>query len=168
MFDESSPALYLENDDDAAFVRQSIASPFGGGALVFADNNLRDTRSGPALRKTRTASSSFASSDDSSAAAVPLPPLPAPPEKTLAAIILVMLAGIIATLQGAGIQVVGRYGFRWSSLVATTSFIGGCFFGVIHVCKGGPFVTHPSKMNPMLKRGLLGGVANCCAYYAVR
>jgi len=168
MFDFSSPAVFLESDEDATFVRQSMASAFGGGALVFADNNLRGTLSGPALRKTRTTSSAFANGNDDSEATTPHPPPPAPTEKTLAAIALVMLAGVIATLQGAGIQVVGRYGFRWSSLVASTSFIGGCFFGAIYVCKGGPFVTHPSKMSPMLKRGLLGGVANCCGYYAVR
>jgi len=51
--------------------------------------------------------------------------------------------------------------------VTQSSFIGGLFFGFIQLINGVPFVTHPSKLNPMLKRGLYGGIANCCAYYAV-
>ena len=148
-------------DDGDDFARQSMAF-CGGAAQVFPGSNLRNTRfSTSELRKTDFASSELGESEP--------PPLPPPPpEKTLAAIFLVVLAGIVATLQGAAIQITIRYGFRWSALVTQSSFIGGLFFGFIQLINGVPFVTHPSKLNPMLKRGLYGGIANCCAYYAVR
>ena len=84
------------------------------------------------------------------------------------AMLLVLVAGIIATLQGVGVQVaIQHYGFRWSSITMQTGLGGALLFGLLLKLSRKPFMVDDKKLGVMLKRGFLGGVASACACYAI-
>jgi len=89
------------------------------------------------------------------------------PNQTRRAIVLVLMAGLVASLQGAAIQLCAPRGFQWSALLLQTSALG--FFTSASILKvaGIPYLVNSSNAYSMAKRGVLGGLANVCAFVAI-
>jgi len=89
------------------------------------------------------------------------------PNQTRRAIVLVLMAGLVASLQGAAIQLCAPVGFQWSALLLQTCALG--FFASVLIMRaaGIPYLVNPSNAYSMGKRGVLGGLANLCAFVAI-
>jgi drug/metabolite transporter (DMT)-like permease len=91
----------------------------------------------------------------------------AKPNQTGRAIVLLLLAGLTASLQGAAIQLCAPLGFQWTALLLQTSAIGLLFSVGVMKAADIPYLADASNARSMAKRGALGGAANVCAFLAI-
>jgi hypothetical protein len=82
-------------------------------------------------------------------------------------IILLLITDVVATLQGTLLKILLGRGISLFVMLFITSLIGAMFAGCIMLIRGTPFVKEKCAFKAMIERGVLGGLANLCAFYAV-
>lgn len=83
------------------------------------------------------------------------------------AIILLLITDVVATLQGVLLKILLSRGISLFAMLFITSIIGSVFSGCLMLLRRKPFLKEKSATKSMIERGILGGLANLCAFYAV-
>jgi len=88
-------------------------------------------------------------------------------DKTMLACFLIIVTDVVATLQSVALIVLQNRGYSMLSLLLVSSLVGAFICGVLMITQGLPLVRDPKSRCALAERGLLGGVANLCAFVAV-
>ena len=94
--------------------------------------------------------------------------------RTLAAFLLVLASAVVASLVSLDVKVLSNeaddngMGLEWCALTTATGAIGVVVLGVILLVSRTPLYKDIAKRRYMHARGLMGGVAMTCAFFAVQ